>query len=239
MSGWFSKLGFLSTIGGMQYTLSKSMRDEELRKQIAQFVRTADFQIDDFSVQAIPLREKLVRSGAPKVVQDLILSEEKGEDPQRLAGLTLHKGITRNGDPEDIYFELEEESAGTQEFFALAGPTLDVLSNGLTLIVDELGMRLHPLLMRALIALFHNRETNVNGAQLLFTTHDTTLLDEPGPFRRDQIWITEKNETGSSSIVSLWDYKSRKGENFMRGYLAGRYGGVPFVEGLSVKDATM
>ncbi len=125
-------------------------------------------------------------------------------------------------------FELHEESGGTQRLFGLIAPILHVLKNGRTLVVDELDCNLHTLLVRDLVSMFHNKELNASGAQLIFTTHDTALLDTE-LFRRDQIWITEKDDLQATCLYPLTDFSPRKGEAIEKGYLAGRYGGIPFL----------
>jgi uncharacterized protein len=122
-------------------------------------------------------------------------------------------------------FDIEEESAGTKRFLSLMGPWLLARVIGETLIFDELDQSLHPILSRRLIQEFHSNPFGSNGAQLLFTTHDTTLLDLD-LFRRDQIWFTEKNK-GATELVPLTDYHPRNGEALQKGYLAGRYGAIP------------
>ena len=124
-------------------------------------------------------------------------------------------------------FELHEESQGTQRLYALAAPVLDVLKNGRLLIVDELDSSLHPLLVRRLVRMFHQPELNPHGAQLLFTTHDTSLLDRT-LFRRDQIWFTEKDRDQATRLYPLTDFSPRESEAWEKGYLIGRYGAVPF-----------
>jgi AAA15 family ATPase/GTPase len=124
--------------------------------------------------------------------------------------------------------DLNEESQGTQKLFAFAGPWLDVLARGKVLVVDELDTSLHPLLVRHLVGLFHNPKTNPLNAQLLISTHDTTLLD-PATYRRDQVWFTEKDEHDATSLYSLAEFRPRKNEAFERGYLKGRYGALPFI----------
>ena len=124
-------------------------------------------------------------------------------------------------------FELHEESEGTQRLYGLAAPVLDVLRDGHVLVVDELDSSLHTLLVRQLIAMFHNPAVNKNGAQLIFSTHDTSLLDH-SLFRRDQIWFTEKNADQATRLYPLSDFSPRKHEAWERGYLMGRYGAVPF-----------
>lgn len=98
--------------------------------------------------------------------------------------------------------------------------------------VDELESSLHPLIGRAIVKLFNNPETNPHNAQILFTTHDTSLLgstmEEP-LLRRDQVWFTEKDAGGATKLYPLTDYKPRNTENLERGYLQGRYGAIPWL----------
>jgi hypothetical protein len=106
-----------------------------------------------------------------------------------------------------------------------------IFENGQILIVDELDRSLHALLVRELIAMFQNPEVNVNNAQLIFTTHDTSLLDGT-LLRRDQVWFTEKDSDQASRLFPLTDFTPRKNEARERGYLSGRYGGVPILKRL-------
>ena len=109
---------------------------------------------------------------------------------------------------------------------------LDILSKGLTLVIDELDTSLHTLLVRELVRLFYRPEINTGGAQLIFTTHDTSLLDAPDLFRRDQVWFVEKSRDQTSALIGLSEFSPRKNEVLERGYLMGRYGGVPFLNHL-------
>ena len=94
--------------------------------------------------------------------------------------------------------------------------------------MDEIDASLHPNLVRYLVHLFHTSRTNIRNAQLIFNTHDTTLLDSD-LFRRDQIWFVEKDNSGASHLYPLLDYSPRKDEALARGYLRGRYGAIPFL----------
>ena len=140
--------------------------------------------------------------------------------------MPVFQHVTPNG---SAMFEFEDESGGTQQLFAMAGPLFDILKNGRVLIVDELDRGLHPLLVSQLVALFQNPESNAHGAQLLFTTHETSLLD-PEFLRRDQIWFTEKNAEQASTLFPLTEFAPRKNEAFESGYLSGRYGAVPILD---------
>lgn len=138
-----------------------------------------------------------------------------------------HFGHAANGQTYD--FELGEESMGTQTYFGLLGPLLNILDEGQMLVIDELDSSLHPLLVQEIVGMFHDPTMNKNGAQLLFTTHDVTLMDSER-LRRDQIWLTEKDRGQVSHLFPLLDFSPRKGEALERNYMGGRYGGIPILE---------
>ena len=138
-----------------------------------------------------------------------------------------------------VGFDLDKnESAGTNKLFDLSGPIFDVIQAGGILVVDELDAKLHPLMTQAIIRLFNNPESNPNNAQLIFATHDTNLLSGK-LFRRDQIYFTEKDQYGATSLYSLVEYqeedgsKVRKDRSFEEDYIRGRYGAIPFIGDLS------
>lgn len=137
----------------------------------------------------------------------------------------------------EAWLPLEEESQGTRTLVKFAQPILQTLRRGGLLFVDELEASLHPLLAAHIIKQFNSTETNPNGGQLLFTTHDTNLLGTTlgSPLlARDQVWLTEKDDEGATCLYALSDYKPRKAENLERGYLQGRYGAIPFLGELAL-----
>ena len=134
-----------------------------------------------------------------------------------------------------VFFDFEdEESAGTRRFFALAGPWTDILDKGYTVFIDEMETSLHPQLIREMLKLLFSDVHNSKGAQVVFATHNPLLLDTT-LLRRDQIWFTEKAPAGTTHLYPLTDYQPRKDEALAKGYLAGRYGAIPFIpEGLQL-----
>ena len=185
------------------------------KRAVREFLASADISISDvLSVQRQGFQQKTMFG--PEGAQ--VTREER----EMLMPQFVHK--TERG---SASFELHEESQGTQRLYALAAPVLDVLKHGRLLIVDELDSSLHPLLVRRLVRMFHQPELNPLGAQLLFTTHDTSLLDRT-VFRRDQIWFTEKDRDQATRLYPLTDFSPRESEAWERGYLIGRYGAVPF-----------
>ena len=120
------------------------------------------------------------------------------------------------------------ESNGTNKVISFSGPLFNTLLKGKVLFVDELDAQLHPILTRAIVRLFMDKETNPKGAQLVFTTHDTHLLDKEC-LRRDQVWFTEKDAAEASDLYSLLEFKERNDRNFEKNYIQGRYGAIPFI----------
>lgn len=126
------------------------------------------------------------------------------------------------------------ESEGTKKMIEIAGPIVDAIRLGKILIVDELDAKLHPFLTRKIIGLFMNKEFNQTGAQLIFATHDTNLLNIQY-LRRDQIWFTEKDKSDSTDLYSLVEFrddsgnKVRNDRNIEKDYINGRYGAIPFM----------
>ena len=191
----------------------------EGRKEICNFLSAADISIADIDVVTRKVPGQAVHFDL--VAGKTEVRSEEVEEHQ----LRFHH-TTQNG---KAVFDLGDESAGTRNLLFLSGPVLDILSQGLTLVIDELDTSLHTLLVRELVQLFHNPKANAGGAQLIFTTHDTSLLDAPDLLRRDQVWFVEKNRDQSTALVGLSEFSPRKNEALERGYLMGRYGGVPIL----------
>ena len=193
------------------------LQQEHGRKRILDFLRGADLSIDHIDL--------VTRKGVTSHVDFELttgrttIRNHEGEFLVPLFGHVAEAGEAK--------FELPDESLGTQRLFALSGPILDILQSGKTLVVDELDASLHPLLVRKLVGLFQNPDINAKGAQLIFTTHDTTLMSQD-LFRRDQIWFTEKDAGQATVLYPLLDFSPRRKEALEKGYLAGRYGAVPF-----------
>lgn len=131
-----------------------------------------------------------------------------------------------------VVFEPGEESAGTQLWATLIPSVLSALEDGRTLLVDELDASLHPRLLVRVLELFRNPKVNTGGGQLIFTTHDATLLGTSfgmNVLERDEVWFVEKNPDGATELTALADFHPRKDENAERRYLGGSYGAVPAV----------
>lgn len=144
---------------------------------------------------------------------------------------TGHTVINENGEKTEFLLTLQDESLGTQLLF-FYGPLLkDAFEKGKTIVLDEIDKSMHPSLVRFIINLFKDPDINKYGAQLIVTTHETGILSLD-IFRRDQIYFTEKDaRTGVTDLYSLDEFSVRKTENIQKGYLMGRYGAIPFLQG--------
>jgi AAA15 family ATPase/GTPase len=195
------------------------LKQAEQRKAICEFLRAADIGIADIEVAT---KQAMVHT----MNFDLATGKREETASEQTVDEVRFHHITEHG---KATFDLMDESSGTRNLLFLTGPILDILGKGLTLVVDELDTSLHTLLVQALVRLFHRTEVNTGGAQLIFTPHDTSLLDAYGLFRRDQVWFVEKRPDQSSSLYPLLDFSPRKNEALERGYLQGRYGALPFL----------
>lgn len=149
-------------------------------------------------------------------------------DDQRIDAIHERQNQPRGGFSFESLDIETHASQGTRKLIAMAGPLLSVLTHGQVMFVDELDACLHPLMTRRIIELFHSPLTNPKGAQLIFATHDTNLLDK-SLFRRDQIWFTEKDQQRATHLASLAEYRVRNDAAFEKNYLEGRYGAIPFL----------
>jgi len=200
------------------------MEDTDFKNKIVDLVKTADIDIADINIEEddVPL----------EIIEKLPMPESMKKGIIKSISInTKHIKYDNNGNIiGEVVFELDkEESKGTRKFFAMSAPIIDTLQHGKVLIIDELDASLHPILTQHLIQLFHDKEINKKNAQLIFATHDTNLL-KPYIFRRDQIWLTEKDKYGSTDLYSLAQFKGvRAKEDFERQYIQGKYGAIPYL----------
>jgi uncharacterized protein len=163
------------------------------------------------------------------IIEDENRNRETNPMPHHIQ--TIHRKFNSNGEQvsAETFSLAMEESEGTQKVFALVSLLVDVLDRGKVLIIDEFDARLHPLMSRSIIELFNSNETNPHNAQLIVMTHDTNLLSNK-IFRRDQIWFTEKDRYGATSLYSLAEYKVRNDASFGSDYIKGKYGAIPYIQ---------
>ncbi len=212
---WFSNIEYMSGLDGKEYA------EQTLRKIMYQ-------EQGDDEVISLFHQTKLGFSGI-EVSASL-------DDKYTMDFKTIHNIFDKNGEivgqrsfPTD-----KMESEGTKKMIEIAGPIVDAIRLGQILVVDELDAKLHPFLTRKIISMFMDKELNKNGAQLIFATHDTNLLNIQY-LRRDQIWFTEKDKTDSTELYSLVEFRDEAGNkvrndrNIEKDYINGRYGAIPFM----------
>ncbi|MBG0811842.1 ATP-binding protein [Methylosinus sp. H3A] len=151
--------------------------------------------------------------------------------PEVTFGMSEHMRELRLGhqtvDDQTVFLRMSDESAGTIQMLAILEAVFSALDAGHVIVIDEFGSCVHTRASELVLSLFSSKESNPNGAQLIVATHDTNLLNAAG-LRRDQIWFTEKDETGATHLYPLSDIETRKGDNLEKGYLQGRFGAIPF-----------
>lgn len=220
----FDQTDNLESVGKQLFAYFGS--DTERRSRAVSFLKAADVGISGVDFSQVPIEEKTrlmiqeFEQFLSKHLEDESLSIAK-EDKRTKVKL-LHAGIGGR----DYAIKLKDESSGTLALLQILGPVFSRLNEGGLLIVDELNISLHPLVSRELIRLFSSPSTNPGGAQLIFSTHDTSMLVS-GFLRRDQIWFAEKDKNGCTVIYSLSSMKIRGDDNFERGYIDGRFGAIP------------
>ncbi len=221
---WFRNLAIIRHADLLDPVFSTiQCQSEQSRKLIMEFMNTADLSIDDIKCESREFDGEELPKEMPQHLKDRIIGDLKGKKSLRITF-----GHKRHGTKQMAWLPLDEESDGTRKLFAYAGPWLDGLEKGRVFLVDELDTSLHPHMVRFLLKLVHSSATNQNNAQLIFTTHDTSILDQK-LMRRDQVWFMEKDEQNSSSLYPLSDFKPRKNEALEKGYLQGKYGALPYI----------
>ena len=225
---WFRNCGIISGLNDIVYKsyTVKQLEKKETKDKILTFIREFDFGITDLNVTHSTLTEDDLPKQTPESLRKFLV--DYGSNKTDI--FTTHKKY--NADYEyigDEAFDLDlNESDGTQKIFSFSGPLFDALQHGKVLVVDELDARFHPLITQAIVEMFHDKHLNHSNAQLIFITHDTNLLNNKF-FRRDQIWFMEKNQYGAADLYSLVDFKVRNDASFEKDYIAGKYGGIPFL----------
>lgn len=216
---WFSNLIIVNENERLNAQFSvKSLEDETTKRTVEKFLRNVDI-----SIKEIRIEEREVQS--TEFTLDRV-KMEKSEVVHKNSKQKYLKFVHSSPNGEHI-FDLQDESAGTKSLLFTLCPIIDVLRRGGVFVVDELDSSMHPLLVQSLIMLFHSK-VNQKGAQLIFSAHDTILLDS-GLFRRDQVWLMDKDSSQSSHLIPMTDFKPRKKEVFGKGYLGGKYGGIALI----------
>lgn len=192
------------------------LEDEQNKKELEHFIRAVDIGIKEFGIFQSRKKDSSPKFGDLK------------------AAIAYHK---IPGTDKLFPVSIRDESSGTQKMISLYMDIKKVLDNGQTLFIDELDAKLHPLLIRYILILFHDEKTNPKDAQLVFSTQEIFTLDKEN-LRRDEIWFVDKDEDGVSDLYSLVDYvddedkKVRNDASYGKDYILGRYKSIPSIRKL-------
>jgi hypothetical protein len=230
---WFGQNLLLAEASSRAYRwafTAELLRQEGRRDQVLGLLNAADLGITDARVRELDpqLVERLRR------VSRILEGREDEPEGKDLDGDLLEPLVvlSHRGAGGDVDFDSAEESLGTMVWLGLAGHAIDALAQGNVLLVDEIEASLHPALVVQLVRLFQDSESNPKGAQLIFNSHEVSLLGDSSGDRvlgRDQVWFTEKSYDGATRLYPLADLSPRSDEAIGRRYLAGRYGATPIL----------
>ena len=219
---WFNDTLRFVGVRGVSPGFSASFCEKHGSEKVADFLQEADLGIHNLHVRQEPFDPESLPENMPDSVKQIVKTMKGGKIYEVK---TVHESST--GD--QVEFDLGQESSGTCKVFELAGPFLESLQNGHVLCIDELHNSLHPELVKFLVGSFNDNTTNPRNAQLIFTTHETSMLNQK-ILRRDQIWFCEKDKNQATTVYALTDFHPRKGvENLELAYLSGRYGALPCI----------
>lgn len=246
--GWFERNLLLAEASSrdMRQALTTQMLDDpDARDQVLGFLRVVDLGITGAAKYQLDpeMKDRLERA------MGILLGEEDGEEaPHRQVDETYGIHLKHSGACDDVELHPSNESLGTLVWFGLVGPVIQALRDGSVFLADELDASLHPVLVAHLISLFQSPEANPRRAQLVFNSHDTTILSASAAdtmagtgrdrlLGRDQVWFTEKANDGVTRLYALADLDPRKDEAIERRYLAGRYGATPIISSSQLRAA--
>ena len=206
------------------FTADQIEKNTGLKDGILDILRKSDLGILDINVHEKPIKDQNGFNNLPEDIKKKLMDQEIFEIK------IFHKGKDKKGETTTEIFDISEESDGTKQVFEIIGPLMDVIAQEKVIIIDELESHLHPHLVKNLLNLIWNSKNK--NCQLIFTTHQTFLLDQD-LLRKDQVWFTEKKEDGSTNLFSLAEYIVPSDANVEKRYHAGRYGAIPkLLEGL-------
>jgi uncharacterized protein len=206
-----------------------SFTEPNLKTRIARLMRAADLGIVDYDFVEEEMEEQMQITLS--AMFEALPAPKNGDKPKAPFKMPKVSFFHQASEGRRVKLDASDESAGTLAYFGLMGPVCEALENGQLIFIDEIESSLHPNLAALIVQLFNNPRTNQNNAQLIFTTHEVTLLTDCS-LRRDQIWFTEKDRVGATTLFPLSDFHLRKDDKITKGYLQGRFGGVPNVDQL-------
>lgn len=241
---WFREYVFFSR----DYTdipkqLLSYSNDKNMLAAISDYAKAADLgiekmkfefkdeEIDDLEkITDMPKNMKSALSAFMQTLKENSSSSEISLQKSEVKATSYHKGVNKDGEKVSFALELSDESDGTRKLMSIAPAIESVLNKGGLVLVDELEKELHPMLVNYIVAKFQSKNANPNAAQIVFTTHNTELLNME-LLRKDQLYFADKSrKDGASELYSISDFSTKTADNIRKGYLAGKYGATPDIE---------
>lgn len=241
---WFRDYVFFSRdYADIPEQLLEYSNDKNMLAAISGYAKAADLGIEkmefefkdevvkDFeSEKNIPEEIRFALTAFMQNLKENSNISEIGLQKSEVRATSYHNGINKNGIKTSFTLDLSDESDGTRKLMSIAPAIESVLNNGGIVLVDELEKELHPMLVNYIVAKFQSKTSNPNGAQLIFTTHNTELLNME-LMRKDQLYFADINRNdGASELYSIGDFSTKTADNIRKGYLAGKYGATPDIE---------
>lgn len=242
---WFrEKIVFSRDFTDINRNLIDYREDETMLQAIVSAAKKADVGIEDIQFEIDQQTLDLQSQNIPGQMGGMIAAlrafsealQQNGNEAEvslnmgKLKSTTYHTGLNCEGKASRYELTLSDESDGTRRLMTLAPAIERTLKEGGTLVVDELEREMHLMLIEYVLGRYQEKRNNPAHAQLIFTTHDTSLLNQE-ILRRDQIYfVDKKREDGASSLYSLADFNIRNDANIQKAYLLGKFGAVPSIE---------
>ena len=225
---FFSSIGFNASLAVDAESIANRFSKVDLDPRVIDFLAAMGTGVIGFNVSSkeISEEEKTVQSEIENFLRKLsenVAGSLEAVTRPNIDIYLLHEGV----DGFSAYLDSWEESAGTRRLLVLLSAIYKALDEGSLVVIDEIEASLHTLICNSIIGMFSDKKMNPKGAQLIATTHNAKLLDN-SLMRRDQFWFVRKDRVGRSKVFSLAEVKTRKGDDFEKSYLEGRYGAVPF-----------
>lgn len=241
---WFREYVFFSR----DYTdipkqLLSYSNDKNMLAAISDYAKAADLGIEKMefefkdeeihdleTITDMPENMKSALSAFMQTLKENSSSSEISLQKSEVKATSYHKGVNKDGEKVSFALELSDESDGTRKLMSIAPAIESVLNKGGLVLVDELEKELHPMLVNYIVAKFQSKNANPNAAQIVFTTHNTELLNME-LLRKDQLYFADKSrKDGASELYSISDFSTKTADNIRKGYLAGKYGATPDIE---------
>lgn len=227
---FFRNIKFSYNVAVSEFTIKNTFKQNQLDIRTINFLKLLGTGIVNYRQKDVEvpdnvrsLTREFVALAKKHIGETIEITDGSFGDQKDVTVELSHEGT----DGEEYFFGLERESSGTRRLLLIMNEVFCALDEGGVIFIDEIDASLHTHAVEQILEMFSDPAININGAQLIATTHDTNILS-CASLRRDQVWFCEKDAHGATHLFALSDIKSRHTDDFERGYLEGRFGAIPF-----------